>query len=366
MKEKKVLFIIPSLDIGGAQKVASFVANACVEAGYRVTVLAIEEGKKTVKLDPQISVYSICSNQNDLINQGTRNKVRVMFLLKKRIREIGADAIIVFGTMVQVYLALIGNNTPIMGAERGDPYSYPKRTQKLIRYSYKKYQVLTFQTTMARDAYGEIADGKSFVIPNPCFLINNKSFGGKSNKREKKIVSVGRLVEEKGYSFLIDAMVHFHKDHPDYELVIYGEGPIRTDLEKQIDQNNASAYISLPGSIVGIENYIKDASLFVLSSKYEGVPNTLLEAMALGVPVVACDCSPGGARFLTQNGTIGGPIIPYGNSNELYFQIKRMIEDKEYAEQMAEKGLMVRKDYAPERISSMWLDAINKLLSFCN
>lgn len=363
MREKLVLFIIPSLDIGGAQKIASFVANGCVANGYKVAVLAIEKGKYTVQLDPRISVHSICNEQTELINKGICNKLKVLYLIKRKVKELHADAIVVFGTMVQVYLALLGNKAPILGAERGDPNSYSKRTQKLIRYVYRHYKVLTFQTTMAKEVYRDIIGKNAFVIPNPCFLINNSKLGEKVKNRKKEIVSVGRLVTEKGYNFLIEAMIKLHQVYPEYKLIIYGEGPIREELENQIIKSGAAEYINLPGSIVGVENYISDASLFVLSSKYEGVPNTLLEAMALGVPVVACDCSPGGARFLTKNGTIGGPIVPYADVDLMYEKMKMMIENKEYAESMADKGLSVREEYAPSRIILMWLDAIKTLIS---
>lgn len=358
-----LLFIIPSLDIGGAQKIGSFVSNICAEKGYEVSVLAIDEGENKLLFNPKIKVFPIRERSEKVKKISKLERVKITRKIKFRVKEINPDAIIVFGTMPEAYLALIGCKIPILGAERGDPHAYPRKTKLLIRYVYNKYKILTFQTTMARDAYGSIAANKSFVIPNPCFLVSNNDFSGKSENRNKCIVSVGRIVKEKGYSDLIDAMIKVHEEKPEYNLIIYGEGPLRHELIDKVNTKCASNYISLPGSISNIEKYILDASLFVLSSKYEGVPNALLEAMALGVPVVACDCSPGGAKFLTKDGIVGGPLIPFGDVKIMSESIIKMISNNKYAESMADKGLYVRKEFAPEKIQEEWIKVIQELLA---
>jgi glycosyltransferase involved in cell wall biosynthesis len=137
------------------------------------------------------------------------------------------------------------------------------------------------------------------IIPNPINPeFNVKPFSG---KRRKIITSVGRLSEQKNQHVLIEAFSRIEKDFPDYELVIYGEGNLRETLENQIKTLKLENKVKLPGVKKNIKNEIYDCSLFVLPSLYEGMPNALMEAMALGLPVISTDCPCGGPRFLIHN-----------------------------------------------------------------
>lgn len=359
MERKHILIIVPSFDIGGAQKIGSFIAGNLSRDGSEVSLIGLERGDNLLKVDPSVGQYSF--KNYDVYNTSKIKKIGYAIKLRMLIKKLKPDAVIIFGTLVVAYLAVLGLRMPIMGCERGDPNSYNRKLRSRVVRAYKRFSILTFQTPMARDGYPELADKKSYVIPNPCFLADSDNEVTEIN-RKKEVVSVGRLVEEKGYEMLIRAFVSIHHLHPEYKLIIYGDGPQKELLANLIAENEASEYVFLPGKTDKVKQNIQNASLFVLSSDYEGIPNTLLEAMCLGVPVVTTDCSPGGARFLTKDGSIGGLLIPVRDEKKMADAIDKMLSDRCFAEEMAKKGLSVNADYSPETIYRLWKQAINVLI----
>ena len=173
----------------------------------------------------------------------------------------------------------------------------------------------------------------------------------------KEIVTVGRLEPQKNQKLLINAFSELAKKFPDYTLVIYGEGSLRKKLEKYIESKGLKDRVFLPGAKNNIQEYIKDASLFVLSSDYEGIPNALIEAMAIGLPCVSTDCSPGGARELITNGE-NGVIVECRNSNELATAMARLLTDRESAKRMGTNAKKIYTRVDKNLVCNRWLDLI--------
>ena len=143
----------------------------------------------------------------------------------------------------------------------------------------------------------------------------------------------------------------------DYNLVIYGEGSLRKELEAFVESKGLTNRVFLPGAKSGIQNYIKDASLFVLSSDYEGIPNALIEAMAIGLPCVSTDCSPGGARELILNEK-DGFITPCGDAVALRMAMSKILTEKKVASQIGKRAQEVRKRTDRQMIADRWLKLI--------
>lgn len=356
---RKLLFIIPSLDIGGAQKIGLFVANLAAQKGLDIVVLSLKDGNNNISVSKNINL--ICAKKE--WKKGFTNKiferVRVALFVKKVINFQKPDGIIVFGTMTEVMIALYNSKIPMLSTERGFPNQYPGYIKFLLKRQFKKSQLIGFQTKMARDLYPMIDDKKAFIIPNPIFF-NSKTSSTSSEDLLLDVVSIGRLVKEKGYRNLILSFVKIHEEFPDKKLYIYGDGPEKNDLEKLISENSAEEYIFLPGKTNDVSSILKRCKLFVLSSKFEGIPNTLLEAMSNGIPVVATDCYPGGARFLTKDGTVGGVLVERESVNSLYDGMKYILEDEERANLLGNLGQYVNDEFSVKSISEKWNFVIEK------
>lgn len=353
--KKRILFMTESLGIGGAQKIIVFVANQAIQAGYDVTLMAMQPDTNIFKIDSNIKVITpsiLTDNKKIAIFE----KVR---FFRKILSSTKFDCIINFPISQTSFLALLGNKIPLLTSERGAPSMYPFIGKMVMKYMFSKSKLVGFQTSMAQDYYTQLSKSKTFVIPNPVFF--DQSGQDKIFKRQD-VISVGRFDPVKKFDNLIQSFIELHDDFPDERLVIYGDGPQRDLLEKMIADANAQNYIKLPGKIKITPDFYNQAKIFVLSSQYEGIPNTLLEALSTGTPVVATDCEPGGARFLTKNGTVGGPVVPFNDVQALRNSLYHSLHHYDEALKIGELGKYVNQEFAPDIIAKKWLDEIERFV----
>lgn len=190
---------------------------------------------------------------------------------------------------------------------------------------------------------------------NPNFL--NSYYDG---IRKNTIVSVGRLEEQKNQLMLIRAFSKITKEFSTYNLKIYGEGTLKDQLQREIDKLNLNEKVELCGVSNNIKEDIKDVSLFIMTSNYEGMPNALMEAMALGLPVISTDCPCGGPKFLIENET-NGILIPVGDENTLVIKIKMLLSNKEFAMKIGKNARKIGKSLSPNIINKKWNDLIREV-----
>lgn len=164
---------------------------------------------------------------------------------------------------------------------------------------------------------------------------------------------------------LIRAFVEVHKKHPDYDLKIYGGDSFdgtKEILEALIDENGAQEYIHLMGASDSLEKDLADAALFAFTSDWEGLPNALMEAMALGLPIVATDCPCGGPRTIMTN-EVDGLLIPIKDQKAVENGINRLIEDSELAERLGTEARKIADKANGQAVFEQWKDYIEELCS---
>ena len=184
-------------------------------------------------------------------------------------------------------------------------------------------------------------------------------------EKEKLVVQSGRLVGFKNQKLLVKAFVKVHDRHPDYKLKLYGRDAgdgTKELLETLILENQASDYIELMGASDELEKVIPKAEVYAFSSYYEGLPNALIEAMALGMPIVATDCPCGGPRTLITH-EYDGLLIPVNDEDAMVENICRLIEDKELAKTLGENARKIAGRVNEEAIIQQWKDYIGKVIA---
>ena len=350
----KILFFIGALSEGGAERVISILANNLVR-DFDVEILKYYNSDNFYNIDKKVKITSVEENTN------SKNKILNIKWVREYFKN-NADLIISFLAVFNMYalVANIGNNIPVIVADRNDPRYIPKnRILRFIRDRlYRKANAVVLQTKSNKEYFDNLIQKKSYVIYNP---INMNSFVGKAfnTNKEKIIVSVGRLEVQKNQIMLIDAFNEIRKKYDDYKLIIYGEGPYRKQLEDKINELNLSSYVLLPGNKKNIFDEISKAELFVLSSNYEGMPNALIEAMCLGLPCISTKVS--GATDLIQDG-VNGLLVDVGDTNDLTNKITKLIEDKEYAYKLANKATEINNILDSDVICDKWLEMINNVV----
>ena len=169
---------------------------------------------------------------------------------------------------------------------------------------------------------------------------------------------MGRLVFFKNQTMLVHAFSKVHEKHPDYVLKIYGPDSgdgAKTSIKEAIHEHHLEDAVFLMGDCSTLEKEIRDAACFAFSSDYEGMPNALMEAMALGLPVISTDCRPGAPRMLIQSGE-NGLLVPVGDTDRMAQAILYMIENPQKAQAMGERARRIRERANEEIIYRQWRD----------
>ena len=351
-----ITFIIPGLGFGGAERVVSVLANEMVNRGHNVEIIMSSgEGTIAYELSPQVRV------ERADVSCGLFSR---WWGIRKCCTEFKADVVLAFmgttGILSSCFLA--GTGIPVISSERNDPTQQSRRLSLPLRllgfcskFLIKGY---VFQSEGAKSYYPKTAQKKSAIILNPLDLHTLPERD--ENNIEDKIVTVGRLHPQKNHRLLIEAFVKskFYRDHT---LHIYGDGDLKDELLQLIESLGASSKVVLEGNVSGVQERIKNAKLFVFTSDYEGLPNALMEAMAIGIPCISTDCSPGGARMLIQNEE-NGILIPCGDTQALTDELDALYNDIDFCKKLGSNSKKIRANTGVENITNQWLNYINSVL----
>lgn len=345
-----ITFFLGGLSNGGAERVVCNLASYLVQSGHQVEILTMSDAESPFYLDERVSKFALIKKDERhgfLFNSVVRFKRFCKYLLNHK-----TDAyVVMLPTTIELLLSFhFLTNAKIIASERNFPGAYSKSIQRKLKCLSRNADAWIFQTEAVKDWYGKRIR-KSAIIPNPLnskFVVNE--FNG---VRSKKIVTAGRLTEAKKHLLLIDSFAKIAFKYQDYKLIIYGKGDLEDILKDKINQLGLSSQIILAGFSKDLSKDIQDASLFVLSSDFEGMPNVLMEAMALGVPCVSTDCDGGGAKFLIDNNK-NGLLVPKGDSDALAEAMDRMLSNPDFAEAMGKEAHKICERLDPVKINSEW------------
>ncbi len=356
---KKVLFHIYSLGKGGAERVVTTLAAQMAERGIEVCVATLCVSATEYPLDERVRRINVgLTEAEEKKNKIARMRTRIK-KLRDCLKKEQPDVVYAFMQTAnyRAVLAARGLNIPVIISVRSNPaVDYAsKKQQKLANFLYQKAAGAVFQTTGARDFFAPEVASKAAVILNP---LNPKYEGiDYPAQRRKAFVSVGRFHEAKDYMTLVKAFERIAGDYPDYNLEIYGgasEDNSIHQVREQVRSHHLTERILFMGSREDLEKCITDAACYVLSSKYEGMPNALMEAMALGLPVVATDCPSGGPAALIEDGE-NGLLVEVGNDKEMAAAMRKMLEYPKDVERVSRAAKKIIEDASAEKITGEWL-----------
>jgi glycosyltransferase involved in cell wall biosynthesis len=258
-------------------------------------------------------------------------------------------------------LAARGLGVPVVVSERNDPSmsSIGRGWDFLRRRTYSKASALVLQSPATLAFFDFLSSSKKHVIPNPVMppptplneAESRQPFGAKYF-----IAAMGRLVEQKGFDLLLAAFAAVSNKYPDWSLVILGEGPLRKELENQVESLKLGTRVQLAGQVSNPYPMLRRADLFVISSRFEGFPNALLEAMATGLPVVGFDC-PSGPRNIIREG-VDGLLVPPEDVGALAAALDRLMGNPAERERLAKHAPEVLERFGMCEIMAKWDDLI--------
>lgn len=345
---------------GGAERQIVMLSNAMAKRGHEVHLIVLVDFN---------SKYQICDNVivHNLANKEKKGKLKILkryLMLKRLMEKIQPDISVHYWLQSAYFCSIMPSKVTgkIIYSERGDPgdAEYNGLLGIIRSVAFKRIHGFVFQSEGARDYFDMNIKIRSVVIHNSIF-ISDEQYVKPCKERRKKIVTVGRLHEQKNQRLLIDAFAKIADDFQEYSLEIFGTGELESVLLKHIKELHLEDRIFLRGNRTNILDYIYDASLFVLTSDYEGMPNALMEAMAIGVPCISTDCKPGGARTLINNG-VNGFIVPVNDILALANSMENVLNNQELAESVAIEGMKIRNNHTQIKIFDQWESFFLKLL----
>ncbi len=358
--DKTIAFYIGSLAKGGAERVITNLAEFYCQNGYKVYMVTkmLEENEYSISQEITRIIADITPDEET--NSRAKNLYLRIHKLRKIWKDIKPNAIVSF----------IGkNNLMSIASSRGmripvyvSVRSAPQReigmglSKYLTFFLFSMAKGIILQTTEAKNFFPSFLHKKIMILPNsvnPKFI--KPLYQG---EREPVIVSVGRLDDNKNQQILIEAFDILKDEFPDWRLEFYGDGENYNKLSEMIDAKNLTQRIKLMGSRPDIDIQIQKASIFVLTSKVEGMPNALIEAMALGLAVISTDCPCGGPADLIQN-KVNGILVPVDDLDALCSSLREVLSNESYRKELSVKAHNIIDTMNPDKVNQLWMECIS-------
>lgn len=362
----RLTFIISSLSSGGAERVASIMANYWARKGWQITLLTFDDGTTPpfYHLDSVISHYSLkltkeSSNPLTAIHHNLSRLRR----LRSAIRQSKPDCVLSFMDQANVLtlLATEGLRIPVIVVEQIFPPAQDigLAWNKLRDWTYPRAFRVVGVTKRALSDFKPRIQSRSCVIHNP--VLPSAVISDQPEQKllgRPSLLSVGRLVEQKGHDLLLRAFAELRDRHADWSLTILGEGRRRQELEALSHDLKIAERVKLPGRVSNPDQFLRQADIFIMASRYEGFPMALGEAMACGLPVIATDC-PTGPREMIRNG-VDGVLVPNEDVAALASAMDRLMGDEALRHNLGSRASEITERFGLEKAMRMWEEVLER------
>lgn len=353
MKIVNIAFVCSKLSGGGAERFTANIANSFSKnQSYKIFVITERKESLEYELDPSIIRIDSLLGEKKIISD--------IFNIRKICNKYSIDMMVGIDLSINLILCMSNffTRTRFIISERNSPsHVQISRINKFLRFLfYRNAHGYVFQTNIAKSFYSKRIQSKSIVIHNPI-----KPNLPQRNKTRNEIIAIGRLHPQKNYDMLLIAFKKISKKFPEYTLRIFGKGEEKERLIKMVE------YIKMENKII-FEDYkenlheeIKNSDIYVLTSNYEGMPNSLLECMSMGFPVISTDCPSGGPAELIKNNE-NGLLISVNNPEELYEKLCFLIQNQVQKEKMGEFAYKIHLTHSVNYINKLWEEYILAVL----
>ncbi|WP_443703876.1 glycosyltransferase [Prevotellamassilia timonensis] len=342
---------------GGAERQIIMLSNEMAIREHEVHMIVLSDFKAPYPISEKVTVHDLSGKEN-----GKLSVIKRFLAFRSTIKEIRPDITINYNIQGAYFSLLVGKSScgKILYSERGDPYDkeYSGLLGKVRDFTCRHVDALVFQSEGARDFFNIQKKQKATVIHNSVTVPQN--IYPIADKRDNRIVTVGRLHPQKNPHLLLDAFAKIAPQYPDIRLDFYGDGEMHDELQDKINKLDLEHRVKLHPSRKDIFDCIRTARVFVLPSDYEGMPNALMEAMSLGLPCISADCRPGGARTLIKDGQ-NGFIVPVRNVNALADKIAYLLDNPDIAEQIAKEARHLGETHTNEITFNKWNDFLQSI-----
>ena len=341
----KIAFVIYNLKKGGAERVVSLLSKE-LSKKHEISIIVFNNSIE-YEYGGEL-IYLNCDSIKNKIGK-IFNIIRRTYKLRRLFKKEMYDKIYCF--METAYLPAILTGFPIIASVRNNPHKHSKYITKYILANAKK--IITVSKEIENILIKEFNISNIMTINNPIdFTLIDKLKNDSIDEKSKFIMAVGRLHHQKGFDILIDAYSKSNVKNK-AKLLIFGDGKLKNDLQKLIDKNDLSNSIILKGIVDNLYKYLYRAEMFILSSRYEGFPNVLIEALACCTPSISTDCPTGPKEIIKNN--FNGLLVKNENTDELSNAIDKLYFDESLKEKFRKKARSSIQHLNIKNIANKWL-----------
>lgn len=355
----KIVFLIGSLEFGGAERTVLYLSSYLAEHGDEVIIYAMTNTVNYM-LNPKIKiVYGNLPTEHNSCLRRYANIVHRTIAINHAIKKEKPELVFCIMASMAKYLMLDKHRKyKLIVSERTNPKYVPSGQYELEKKIFKRADGIIFQTERAKENFKGLPEEKSTVIPN---AVGNEYVAEAEWKADGRnaIAAIGRLSAEKDYPVMIKAFHLFLSTHPGFTLEIYGVGGEKEKIEKCIAEYGMENVVIMQGVCRDAIKRISDARCYLLTSVCEGMPNTLMEAMAIGMPCISTDCEYGPAELI-RNGE-NGLLVPVGDAKAISEAIGRMVDDRKFAAKCGRNARKILETNSIENVCSRYKDFFNMI-----
>lgn len=358
----RIVILMGSLTMGGAERVATSLASYLANSDVETYLVSFDSKPSSYTLDEKVHFINNLDNDKFIGIKGVNKRIKFMFNTLNKIKPDLVFTMFYDINMYALIYKLFGKNKiKLVSSERCNPNEITGKNRIINKISSMSSDGFIFQTKRAKECYPKKVQDKSVVIHNAIGNPLLEKVAKDKIMSSKTITSMGRLEHQKAHDVMIKSCAPVLKKHPEYKLVIYGEGSLRPYLEDLINKLNMQSNVFLPGNTENAVLEVAKSQVFLLTSRFEGMPNALMEAMACGVPSISTDCDMGPAELI-ENG-VNGYLVPVDDVDAITQKLELLIDDESLRKQISNNSRKIVEEHSVQKIYREYLDYFLRIVN---
>ena len=350
----KICFLVPTMSSGGAERTVSYLADYGVKNGYEVDIVTLKDDK-FYDISNGVNYFTVdVGKQKSNIFSRFNQFLKRIKKYKAYLKENKPDLVFSILCTAVLYPKICNKKIPVVTSERVNPIIGRSKGKRIYRnFMFKLADGMIFQTKAVQDFY-KSKKITGVVIPNAVGNPIAYEFDSPAKERDKVITAVGRLSDQKDYHTMINAFEIVYEKYPEYSLNIYGKGPDEEILKSFVSTKKCKEAVHFCGVDKNAIRCVQKSKCYVMTSLFEGMPNALMEAMAVGTPCVSTNCDYGPAELIEDN--VNGQLVDVGDVDAVANAILNYIENEGFSNLVAQNAMKIKETNSIDKISKRFFD----------